>query len=50
MWILVDENITSITVVALKEMGHDVLDLRGTARQGLADSEVWAVARGNIDF
>jgi len=39
MWILVDENITSITVVALKEMGHDVLDLRGTAR-------LWAVAQG----
>lgn len=46
MRILVDENITSVTVVALKGMGHDVLDLRGSTRQGLADSEVWAVAQG----
>jgi predicted nuclease of predicted toxin-antitoxin system len=46
MRILVDENIPSMTVVALKEKGHDVLDLRGSTRQGLADSEVWAVAQG----
>jgi len=34
MRILVDENIPRITVSALRELGHDVKDLRGTAAQG----------------
>jgi predicted nuclease of predicted toxin-antitoxin system len=45
MKILVDENIPRITVRALRDLGHDVLDLRGTARQGFADQAVWELAQ-----
>jgi len=34
MKICVDENIPLISVVWLKDSGHDVLDIRGTAEQG----------------
>jgi hypothetical protein len=37
MKILVDENIPSITVQELRAMGHDVLDIRGSDRQGMFD-------------
>ena len=42
MKILVDENIPNITVQELRAMGHDVLDIRGTERQGLFDDELWS--------
>lgn len=45
MRILVDENIPSITVQELRAMGHDVLDIRGTERQGMFDDELWALAQ-----
>ena len=45
MKILVDENIPNITVHELRAMGHDVLDLRGTARQGMFDDELWPFAQ-----
>jgi hypothetical protein len=35
--IFVDENIPLMTVQALREMGHDVLDIRGTADEGMID-------------
>ena len=35
MKILVDENIPAITVEALQELGHDVLDIRGTPKEDL---------------
>lgn len=38
MRILVDENIPIMTVHALREMGHEVKDIRGTADEG---SSVW---------
>jgi predicted nuclease of predicted toxin-antitoxin system len=41
---LVDENIPRMTVAALRELGHDVKDIRGTCDQGVADSGVWALA------
>ena len=41
MKICVDENIPLITVLELKELGHDVLDIRGTDDQGLADNLLW---------
>jgi predicted nuclease of predicted toxin-antitoxin system len=42
---LVDENIPLMTVRALREMGHDVLDVRGTAREGMSDDEMWDLAQ-----
>jgi predicted nuclease of predicted toxin-antitoxin system len=44
MRVLVDENIPIVTVQALKDLGHDVLDIRGTAQQGTEDEGVWALA------
>ena len=41
MKILVDENVPGITVEHLRELGHDVRDIRGTAGQGLADADLW---------
>jgi len=37
MKILVDENIPLMTVQALREMDHDVLDIRGTLDEGTSD-------------
>jgi len=39
--ILVDENIPLMTVRALREIGHDVLDIRGTADEGMTDDALW---------
>jgi len=41
MRILVDENIPNITVHELRAMGHDVLDIRRTERQGMLDDDLW---------
>jgi len=43
--ILVDENIPRPTVVRLRELGHDVLDIRGTPREGLKDELLWKLAQ-----
>lgn len=45
MRILVDENIPKRTVSELQAMGHDVLDIRGTERQGMFDDELWPFAQ-----
>ena len=45
MKIVVDENIPNITVEQLQAMGHDVLDIRGTERQGMFDNDLWALAQ-----
>ncbi len=45
MRILVDENLPNVTVSELQTMGHDVLDVRGTERQGLFDDELWPFAQ-----
>ena len=45
MRILVDENIPNVSVHALRLMGHDVLDIRGTPRQGMFDDELWPLAQ-----
>ena len=42
MKICVDENIPLVTVVELKKLGHDVLDVRGTSDQGVSDDLLWA--------
>ena len=44
MNILVDENIPLMTVTALRQLGHDVKDIRGTDPQGLHDEELWTLA------
>ena len=41
MKIFVDENIPLMTVRALREMGHDVLDIRGTVDEGMTDDALW---------
>lgn len=41
MKICVDENIPLVTVAELKNLGHDVLDIRGTSEQGLTDNLLW---------
>lgn len=45
MRILVDENIPKISVLELRAMGHEVLDIRGTERQGMFDDELWPFAQ-----
>jgi predicted nuclease of predicted toxin-antitoxin system len=44
MRILVDENIPRMTVNRLRELGHDVKDIRRTGDKGLTDAELWDVA------
>jgi predicted nuclease of predicted toxin-antitoxin system len=44
MKILVDENIPRMTVDHLRDLSHDVLDIRGGANQGMADAALWEVA------
>ena len=44
MRVLVDENIPRMTVDRLRELGHDVKDIRGTADQGVDDPGLWSVA------
>ncbi|HTD88223.1 MAG TPA: DUF5615 family PIN-like protein, partial [Candidatus Binatia bacterium] len=41
MKVFVDENIPSRTVEELRRLGHDVLDIRGTAAQGMEDDVLW---------
>ena len=45
MRILVDQNIPNMTADQLRAMGHDVLDIRGTERQGMFDDELWPLAQ-----
>jgi len=41
MEILVDENIPLVTVTQLREMGNNVIDIRNTPEEGLADETLW---------
>lgn len=45
MKVLVDENIPAMTVSELRRLGHDVLDFRGSQKEGASDSEVWNLAQ-----
>ncbi|OLE53613.1 MAG: hypothetical protein AUG51_12160 [Acidobacteria bacterium 13_1_20CM_3_53_8] len=45
MKICVDENIPMGTVAELRDLGHDVLDIRGTDNQGIADDLLWDLAQ-----
>ncbi|MCP4155886.1 MAG: hypothetical protein GY757_49635 [bacterium] len=44
MKIFVDENIPLITIEKLLKIGHDVLDIRGTEKEGVDDENVWKIA------
>lgn len=41
MKILVDENIPSMTVESLRNLGNDILDIRGTPEEGMPDQDLW---------
>ena len=45
MDILIDENIPHMTVRALREVGHDVRDIRGTPDEGATDVSIWKMAQ-----
>jgi len=45
MKIFVDENIPLTTIETLREMGHDVQDLRGTEDEGMADDVLWEMVQ-----
>lgn len=45
MNVFVDENIPLITVAALRTLGHDVRDIRGTSQEGSDDEAVWQMAQ-----
>ncbi|MEA3280575.1 MAG: DUF5615 family PIN-like protein, partial [Thermodesulfobacteriota bacterium] len=45
MKILVDENIPLMTVQALREMNHEVLDIRGTLDEGASDEILWKISQ-----
>ncbi|HQU70868.1 MAG: DUF5615 family PIN-like protein [Calditrichaeota bacterium] len=45
MKIFADENIPRMTVETLRELGHDVLDIRGTVREGIPDTQVWEITQ-----
>ena len=45
MRILVDENIPKVTVQALLDLNHDVLDVRGTPQEGINDEQIWQLAQ-----
>ena len=45
MKIFADENIPLMTINALRELGHEVIDIRGTADQGITDEVLWRKAQ-----
>ena len=45
MKIFVDENIPFMTVQELLSLGHDVMDIRGTEREGITDKELWKIVQ-----
>ena len=45
MRLLVDENIPRQTVLALRDLGHDVRDVRGTDQEGVDDRVLWNIAQ-----
>jgi predicted nuclease of predicted toxin-antitoxin system len=45
MKILVDENVPRLTAARLRELGHDVMDIRGTADEGIDDESIWRLAQ-----
>ena len=44
MKVLVDENIPLMTAAWLRDLRHDVKDMRGSTDKGLGDTDLWALA------
>jgi predicted nuclease of predicted toxin-antitoxin system len=42
MKIIVDENISLMTVGMLRNLSHDVLEIRGTPDEGMLDPDLWS--------
>lgn len=47
MRILVDENIPLMSVLTLRRLGHEVIDIRGTKDEGISDERLWEVVQEN---
>jgi predicted nuclease of predicted toxin-antitoxin system len=45
MRFLADENVPLMTVDALRALGHDVRDIRGTPDEGMPDDRLWDLAQ-----
>jgi predicted nuclease of predicted toxin-antitoxin system len=45
MKIFVDENIPLMTVKELLRLGYEVVDIRGTEKEGMADEDIWEMAQ-----
>ncbi len=45
MRILVDENIPFMSAKELRTLGHEVIDIRGTEREGMTDEDLWTIAQ-----
>lgn len=45
MRIIVDENIPLLAVNGLRDLGHDVMDIRGTEFEGISDRELWDIVK-----
>jgi len=42
---MIDENIPLMSVRALRRLGHDVCDVRGTPQEGAVDQAIWEMAQ-----
>ena len=42
MKIVVDENIPLMTIAMLRDLNHEVLDIRGTPDEGSPDDDLWS--------
>lgn len=47
MTFFVDENIPASSIALINESGHAVVDIRGTEKEGITDSEIFALAQHN---
>jgi predicted nuclease of predicted toxin-antitoxin system len=47
MQILVDENIPLTSVKKLQELGHHIIDIRGTSQEGVDDEMIWEIVQEN---
>lgn len=47
MKIFADENIPAMTVRELRNSGHDVKDIRGSDKEGMADEDIWKMLQND---
>lgn len=45
MNIFVDENIPIQTARELRELGHNITDIRGTEKEGMTDDDIWGIVQ-----